>query len=102
MSYSSAALFNLVIYVHSVSGTNFSIERTAITVGGFTQPAVARAIIDTPGHAEKGLQQRYLWLFPKPVFAPFETLEPVDAIFYDSLGKKVISNSVDTVLYEMC
>ena len=47
-------------YVHSVSGTNFSIEQTALTVGGFTQPAVARAIIDTPGHAEKGLQQRYL------------------------------------------
>ena len=69
-----------------VSGTNFRMESTALTVGGFTQPAVARQIIDTQGHAEKGLQQRFLWIFPKPVFASFETLESIDKDFYDALG----------------
>ncbi len=63
-------------------------ERTCLTVGGFTQPAVARSIIDLPGNAEKGLSQRFLWLFPKPVYAAFNTLEPANQLFSDELGKQ--------------
>lgn len=62
-------------------------DRTWLTVGGFTQPTVARSIIDLTGNAEKGLSQRFLWLFPKPVYGTFSTLEPVDVEFTDKLGE---------------
>jgi hypothetical protein len=35
---------------------------------------------------EKGLPQRFLWLIPQPSFSSFESLEPVDETFYDSVG----------------
>ena len=46
---------------------NFSMSTTSLTVGGFNQLSVARNLIELPGNAEKGLSQRFLWLFPKPV-----------------------------------
>lgn len=70
-----------------VSGdANFSIGRTSLTVGGFNQPAVARALIELPGNAEKGLSQRFLWMFPKPVYGEFSTLEPTDKVFTEKIG----------------
>jgi len=39
---------------------------------GFNQPYVAHTSIELPGNAEKG----FLWMFPKPVYAQFDTLEP--------------------------
>ena len=42
-------------------------QSTSVTVGGFNQPSVARSLIELPGNAEKGLSQRFLWFFPKPV-----------------------------------
>ena len=66
---------------------NFCMERTALTVGGFTQPSVARNICEQQASAEKGLPQRFLWLVPRPQFSTFESLEPIDPIFYESLGK---------------
>ena len=65
---------------------NFTMERTALTLGGFTQPAVARSIITMQGSAEKGLAQRFMWLFPKPVFERFSSLEPVDEQFIERMG----------------
>lgn len=62
-------------------------ERTSLTVGGFNQPAVARSLIELPGNAEKGLSQRFLWLFPKPVYGKFKSLEPVDETFTNKIGK---------------
>ena len=59
---------------------------TSLTVGGFNQPAVARSLIELPGNAEEGLSQRFLWLFPKPVYGTFETLEPVQEEFIDKIG----------------
>ena len=59
---------------------------TSLTVGGFNQPAVTRALIELPGNAEKGLSQRFLWLFPKPTYAGFDSLEPADKIFTDKIG----------------
>ena len=49
---------------------------TNLTLGGFTQPA----------NIEKGLSQRFTWLFPKPTYANFETLQPIDTTFTTELG----------------
>ena len=61
-------------------------DLTSLTVGGFNQPAVARSLIELPGNAEKGLSQRFLWLYPKPVYGKFETLEPVREEFTEKIG----------------
>jgi hypothetical protein len=66
---------------------NFSMARTSLTVGGFNQPAIARALIELPNNQTTGLSQRFLWLFPKPVYGKFSTLEPVDKSFTDKIGK---------------
>ena len=73
--------------VNTVTGdANFSMEKTALTVGGFTQPSVARNLWDQQASIEKGLPQRFLWLIPQPYFSTFDSLEPIDEAFYDSLG----------------
>lgn len=75
------------LFCYTVTGeANFSMATTSLTVGGFNQPAVARALIELPGNAEKGLSQRFLWLFPKPIYADFDTLEPADKTFTDKIG----------------
>lgn len=63
-------------------------EKTALIVGGFTQPNSARSLIELPASIEKGLAQRFLWMFPPPSFAKFSTLELVDEDFSDYLGKQ--------------
>ena len=60
---------------------------TSLTVGGFNQPSVARTLIELPGNAEKGLRQRFLWLFPRPVYGHFDSLEPTDNTFTHRIGK---------------
>ena len=60
---------------------------TSLTVGGFTQPGVARALIDIPSNSEKGLSHRFLWLFPNPLYKKFETLGEVDADFFQKMSK---------------
>ena len=60
-------------------------DRTALSVGGFTQPAVARTLIEQQSSADKGLCQRCLWIFPKPVFSKFHCLEPISEEFSDSI-----------------
>lgn len=70
-----------------VSGdANFSMDETNLVVGGFSQPSVARALIEFAGNTEKGFSQRFLWIFPQPSYAHFESLEPVDKQFTDQLG----------------
>lgn len=66
---------------------NFVMEVTALTIGGFTQPSVARNIIELQASVEKGLCQRFLWLFPQPIYGYFRSLEKADESFTDSLGK---------------
>jgi len=68
---------------------NFSMESTNLTLGGFSQPSVARALIEQPGSSEIGLAQRILWLFPKPTYSHFNTLKPVDKEFTNNLGKQL-------------
>ena len=38
-------------------GANFAMESTALTVGGFNQPPVARTLIEQSGSAEIGLSR---------------------------------------------
>lgn len=60
---------------------------TRLTVGGLTQPGVARNLMDMPSNAEKGLSHRFLWIFPKPLYGEFHSLEKVDTEFQRKLGK---------------
>ena len=60
---------------------------TLLTVGGFTQPGVARTLIEMPANAEKGLSHRFLWLFPNPLFEKFDKLGEIDQDFIKKLGK---------------
>ena len=71
-------------------------DRTSLTVGGFNQPAVARFLLEMSGNAEKGLSQRFLWLFPKPVYGEFNTLEPSNQEFTDKIGKYMCIHASDT------
>ena len=61
-------------------------KSTHLTVGGFNQPSVAQYLIELPGNAEKGLSQRFLWFFPKPVYGDFDSLDVTDKAFTDSAG----------------
>ena len=65
---------------------NFVMEQTSLTVGGFTQPAVVRSLIELPSNIEKGLTTRFLWIFPQPCYAKFESLEPVNEEFTAAIG----------------
>lgn len=66
-------------------------DTTALTICGFTQPNVARNLIELQASVEKGLSPRFLWIFPKPTYAKFETLESVDEQFTNSIGKYSVS-----------
>lgn len=55
-------------------------DSTCLTVGGFSQPTVARTLIEQCGSAEIGLTQRFLWIFQKPAYARFSTLEEVKTL----------------------
>ena len=45
---------NNLLYIPIVSGdTNFHMKKTALTVGGFTQPNVAQSLIESPEAIER-------------------------------------------------
>ena len=66
---------------------NFSIQRTGMTLGGFIQPSVARALIEQQSNVEKGLCQRFLWIVPKPTIVTFDQLQQVDTGFIAAIGE---------------
>lgn len=71
-----------------VSGeANFLMEHTGLTVGGFTQPNIAKGLIESQSNIEKGVCQRFLWIFPKPHPTKFKELKPVDGGFSNKIGK---------------
>ena len=78
---------------------NFQMDRTALSIGGFTQPGVARNIIEQRNGAERGFSQRFLWIFPKPTFAKFASLKPVTENISISLGKHFLINDIRILLY---
>ena len=62
-------------------------ERTSLAIGGFTQPGVARSIIEPHIGGERGFSQRFLWVFPKPVFGHLNTLSDDEQETCQSLGE---------------
>ena len=66
---------------------NFSMPSISLTVGGFNQPLFSKTVMEMPGKAEKGISQRLLWLIPKPVYSKFDSLQPTDKDFVDSISK---------------
>ena len=60
-------------YTTVTGEANFSMETTNLTVGGFSQPAVARSLIDQAGSTEIGLAQRFLAVdFPPACILTFQ------------------------------
>ena len=62
-------------------------NHTGLSLGGFTQPCVARNMLEHPANVEKGLCQRFLWLVPEPTTVAFEELQCVDTSFSTAIGK---------------
>ena len=56
-------------------------SETRLTIGGFTQPGVARNLIEMPSNTEKGLSHRFLCVFPRPLYGSFDSLEEVNEDF---------------------
>ena len=93
---------NIHMHYYSVTGeANFSMKSTSLTVGGFNQPTVARFLIELPGNAEKGLSQRFLWYFPKPVYGEFDTLEETDKEFTDKAGIHMYTRHINSPLFTL-
>ena len=61
---------------------NFSIKATSLLLEVLTSLLLLALL----GNAEKDLSQRFLWLFPQPVYGTFETLEPIKEEFVDNIG----------------
>lgn len=61
-------------------------KHTSLTVGGFTQPSVARNLIEISANVEKGLCQRFLWVVPRPTPVSFEELGQVERDFSTALS----------------
>ena len=75
-----------IVYTVVSGDANFVMTSTRLTIGGFTQPGVARNLIDMPANSEKGLSHRFVWIFPKPLFGKFASLEEIQRKFGDELG----------------
>ena len=83
--------FSFVLSV--VSGdANFTMKHTGLTIGGFTQPVVARNLIEIQANVEKGLCQRFLWIAPEPATVSFNELQQVDREFSTALGEQFLVN----------
>ena len=65
-------------------------DHTALSIGGFTQPGVARNIIEQRCGAERGFSQQFLWIFPQPSFAKFDSLKPVPDNISEAIGKCIL------------
>jgi len=70
--------------LHVVSGdADFAMS---ITIGGFTQPAVARSIIEAPTNMDRGFSHRFLWFFLPIQYASFSSLSEIERTFVDKLS----------------
>ena len=81
---------------------NFQMSSTSLTLVGFTQPNVSRSLIENTSNIEKGLSQRFTWIFPKPTYAVFESLQPVDSTFTQALGKIISVHCIFLFGYCVC
>ena len=80
---------------------NFVMTSTMLTVGGFTQPAVARSMIEQPSNSEKGLSSRFLWFFPNVLYGAFDDLGQVDEEFIEKISKSLILACVSCMRMEL-
>jgi len=64
-------------------------KKAGLTIGGFTQPSVAKSLIENPQGIEEGLVQRILWIIPKPLYSAFTSLESANSSFCQYLGKSI-------------
>ena len=90
--YSSCLYVKIMSHINVLSlivagDANFNMASTNLTLAGFTQPAVARNLIENAANFEKGLPQRFIWMFPKPTYAHLEKLQPINPVFTAALGK---------------
>ena len=72
------AFFSSFYYYYDgpVSGNaNFNMPRTCLTLCGMTQPTTAFRLIVDKNNFSKGLASRFLWIFPRPVFSNFSSLQ---------------------------
>ena len=59
---------------------------SSLTVRGFTEPRVARVLIDIPANTEKGLPQHFLWMCPKPMYGKFSSLGELPMDFVSKMS----------------
>ena len=64
----------MISYRSLLYNTTVLYDTTNLTVGGFTQPAIARNLIEIPSNSEKGLSHRFIWVFPNPLYQEFSEL----------------------------
>ena len=77
------------MYTCIVSGEAiFNMTSTMLTIGGFTQPGVARSLIELPANSEKGLSSQFLWFFPNPLYGKFENFGKLDENFVTKISKQ--------------
>ena len=75
------------LFDYVVSGeANFTMDYTGLVVGGFTQPSVARGLIESIANIEKGVCQRFLWILPKPSPTKFCDLKEMNEEFSNKIG----------------
>ena len=74
-------------------------QSTGLTIGGFTQPSVAKSLIELPQSVEKGLVQQFLWILPRPSYASFASLESTNEKFQDYLGMYQAWGQIHEYLY---
>jgi len=81
-----------------VSGeANFKMDHTGLTIAGFTQANVAKGLIEAIPNVEKGLSQRFHWLFPKPNPIKFADLQSVKEEFSDAIGTYLCKHTYSRV-----
>lgn len=81
-------LFVIILYSLVSGDANFVMARTALTVGGFTQPASAKKLIEQP--ADTGFAQRFLWMVAEPTYSDFEKLEAPNEEFCQYMSKNIL------------
>ena len=63
---------------------------TQLTVGGFTQPRVARGLIEMPANAEKGILTSIPLVFPEFTVCRLFKPRKVDRDFFQKISKYTI------------
>ena len=88
-----------ILYTLVSGDANFSMPSTYLTVGGFTQPSVARHVVELPSSIEKGFTHRFMWIFPKPLYQKFTNLGKANQDFTENLSEFKYNCCIMFVMY---